>query len=196
MRGAEQNKRIPGTILDMDKMGNATGLEFINKVFYITDRIMLAQIREITGIDGTTLQNWLKRGWVGAPDKKSYGREHLARILIINMMRDTMQLSRVLFTIEYINGKSEEDHIIKESILYDYICRVLSRLSGEGVFRTETIYEIIDDVLADYEEPVTGAKRRLTNGLRVITITYYSSIVKAEAEAILDDLGAPEGRKR
>ncbi len=196
MRGAEQNKKIPGTILDMEKMNNATGLDFINKVFFITDRIMLAQIREITGIDGTTLQNWLKRGWVGAPDKKSYGREHLARILIINMMRDTMQLSRVLFTLEYINGKSDEDHIIKECILYDYICQVLSRLSGEGVFRTETIYGIIDEVLADYEEPVTGAKRRLTVGLRIITITYYSSVVKAEAEAILDELGAPEGRKR
>ena len=37
-------------------MGGATGIEFLNKIFYITDGIMLAQIREIAGVDGTTLQ--------------------------------------------------------------------------------------------------------------------------------------------
>ena len=68
---SEQVNNIPGTILNRDKMDGATGLEFLDKVFFITDKIMLAQIREITGIDGTTLQNWLKRGWVGTPNKKS-----------------------------------------------------------------------------------------------------------------------------
>ena len=54
---SEQVNNIPGTILNRDKMDGATGLEFLDKVFFITDKIMLAQIREITGIDGTTLQN-------------------------------------------------------------------------------------------------------------------------------------------
>ena len=73
-------ENIPGTVFLKEKMGGVTGLEFLNKVFYITDGIMLAQIREITGIDGTTLQNWLKRGWVQSPTKKAYNKEQLARI--------------------------------------------------------------------------------------------------------------------
>lgn len=180
---SEQVNNIPGTILNRDKMDGATGLEFLDKVFFITDKIMLAQIREITGIDGTTLQNWLKRGWVGTPNKKSYTIEHLARILIINMMRDTMQLSRIIFILQYVNGKSEEDKIVKESVLYGYICKVLDRLSENGEISGAGIDGIISDVLSDYEEPVSGAGRRLSVGIKVITITYYSALIKAEAEA-------------
>lgn len=196
MRGAEQNRNIPGTILDMEKMDGATGMDFLNKVFFISDYIMLAQIREITGIDGTTLQNWLKRGWVGTPNKKSYTKEHLARILIVNMMRDTMQLSRIIFTLEYINGKEREDKIIDESLLYDYICKTLIKLSETKNTGLGELDEIIDNVLKDYEEPVTGAYKRLKTGIRVITITYYSAMIKADAEAILDGLGASKARKR
>ena len=193
---SEQVNNIPGTILNRDKMDGATGLEFLDKVFFITDKIMLAQIREITGIDGTTLQNWLKGGWVGTPNKKSYTIEHLARILIINMMRDTMQLSRIIFILQYVNGKSEEDKIVKESVLYGYICKVLDRLSENGEISGAGIDGIISDVLSDYEEPVSGAGRRLSVGIKVITITYYSALIKAEAEAILDSLGAEKTRKR
>ena len=193
---SEQVNNIPGTILNRDKMDGATGLEFLDKVFFITDKIMLAQIREITGIDGTTLQNWLKRGWVGTPNKKSYTKEHLARILIINMMRDTMQLSRIIFILQYVNGKSEEDKIVKESVLYGYICKVLDRLSENGEISGAGIDGIISDVLSDYEEPVSGAGRRLSVGIKVITITYYSALINAEAEAILDSLGAEKTRKR
>lgn len=192
---SEQVNNIPGTILNRDKMDGATGLEFLDKVFFITDKIMLAQIREITGIDGTTLQNWLKRGWVGTPNKKSYTKEHLARILIINMMRDTMQLSRIIFILQYVNGKSEEDKIVKESVLYGYICKVLDRLSENGEISGAGIDGIISDVLSDYEEPVSGAGRRLSVGIKVITITYYSALIKAEAEAILDSLGAEKRGK-
>ena len=38
---------IPGTVLKLEKMGGVIGLEFLDKVFYITDGIMLSQIREI-----------------------------------------------------------------------------------------------------------------------------------------------------
>lgn len=193
---SEQVNNIPGTILNRDKMDGATGLEFLDKVFFITDKIMLAQIREITGIDGTTLQNWLKRGWVGTPNKKSYTKEHLARILIINMMRDTMQLSRIIFILQYVNGKSEEDKIVRESVLYGYICKVLDRLSENGEISGAGIDGIISDVLSDYNETVSGAERRLSVGIKVITITYYSALIKAEAEAILDSLGAEKTRKR
>ena len=42
---------IPGTILKRKQMGDVTGLEFLSKIFYITDGIMLNQIRGISGIE-------------------------------------------------------------------------------------------------------------------------------------------------
>lgn len=188
-------KTIPGTRLNRDKMNGATGLDFLDKVFFITDKIMLAQIKEITGIDGTTLQNWLKRGWVGSPDKRSYTMEHLARILLINMMRDTMQLSRIIFVLEYINGKNAEDAIISESRLYGYVCKAIDVFAIRGRSASSED-EIISQILEDYEEPVSGAKRRLAVGIKIIAITYYSTVIKAEAEDIIDSLGAEKLRKR
>ena len=77
---------IPGTILKKQEMGNVTGLAFLQKIFYITDGIMLNQIREISGIDGSTLQNWTKRGWVSNSKLKKYNIDQVAHILIINML--------------------------------------------------------------------------------------------------------------
>ncbi len=190
-------KNIPGTVLPMAKMDGATGMDFLNKVFFITDGIMLAQIREITGVDGTTLQNWLKRGWVPKPNNKCYGKEHLARILIINMMRDTMQLSRVDFVLRYINGDIDncEDDIIEESMLYDYICRTMTAISDENSQGFNAIGDVVEDVLADYREKYSGARRRLATGLTIIVTSCYASLVKAVADGIVDELDESK-RKR
>ena len=195
MKGICTLENIPGTNFAIDQMGGATGMEFLDKVFYIAKGIMLGQIREITGLDGTTLQNWVKRGWVPNPTKKTYDKEQLARILLICMMRDTMQLSRVAFVLQYINGIEEEDRIIRESELYDIVCRVMTELTEE-TGSMGSIDDVIAHLLENYEEPVSGAKRRLTNGIRIISYTYYSAIIKEQADGMIDDLGAEKKRKR
>lgn len=183
--------RIPGTILDRDKMGGATGMEFLDKIFYITDGIMLAQIREIAGVDGTTLQNWLKRGWVVNPVNKMYNKDQLARILIINMMRATMQLSDISFLLTYVNGDPgcREDDIIPESRLYDYICRMIDRLAGEnGDMPHDSLTKLIDSYTADYVETLGGARRRLNRALEIILTSYYANMLKLRADALVHGL--------
>jgi len=189
IKSLSRTENIPGTLFPLDKMGGVTGLEFLDKVFYITDGIMLAQIREITGIDGTTLQNWLKRGWVQSPTKKAYSKEHLARILIINMLRDTMQLSRIIYLLTYVNGNDPEDEIIQESLLYDYICRVLAAISDPDSAGVHGIDEAIGTVLSDYSERVGGAKRRISSVIRIIVISYYAAMLKSRADDLTDALG-------
>ena len=196
MNGSLRSENIPGTVFNIEKMDGATGGEFLDKVFYITNGIMLAQIREITGLDGTTLQNWVKRGWVSNPQKKSYDKEQVARILIICMMRDTMQLSRIAFLLQYINGSTEADRIVSESRLYDYICRVLGMVFDENSAGLNGLDGFIDEVTADYNEPVSGAARRLKNGISIIATTYYAAIIKSSADRTLDSLGAETKRRR
>lgn len=182
-------ENIPGTVFEREKMGGVTGLKFLNKVFYITDGIMLAQIREITGIDGSTLQNWLKRGWVESPTKKAYNKEQLARILIINMLRDTMQLSQIIGLMTYVNGTEPEDEIIEESLLYDYICRVLAAISDPNSDGVHGIDEAIEAVLADYPECGSGTKRRIAKVITIAVISYYSAMLKSRADDMLNRLG-------
>ena len=182
---------IPGTILRRDAMGDVTGIDFLNKIFYISDGIMLTQIREISGIDGSTLQNWTKRGWVENSKMKRYNKDQLAHILIINMLRACMQLDRIAFLITYINGRvyDRSDDIIRDSLLYDYICRTLDRVTQRGGVGDETpLRDCIDEVTADYDEKVSGARRRLNTALEIIVVAYYASIVKRHSDEMTEKL--------
>ncbi|MBQ2735028.1 MAG: hypothetical protein IJF33_04270, partial [Clostridia bacterium] len=66
------DKLIPGTKLKQSDMDGLTGLDFLKKVFFISNGVMLTQIRDISGIDSSTLQNWTKRGWVVNSKLKKY----------------------------------------------------------------------------------------------------------------------------
>lgn len=181
---------IPGTILRRADMGNATGLEFLNKIFYISDGIMMSQIRSISGIDTSTLQNWVKRHWVENAKLKRYNIDQVAHILIINMLRACMQLDHIAFLIRYINGSvdSREDDIIRDSVLYDYICRIIDRMTEKDCVPEHKVKQYIEEITADYEEKVSGARRRLINALEIIIVAYHASLMKQRADSLLADL--------
>ena len=182
---------IPGTILKRADMGNVTGLEFLNKIFFITDGVMLSQIREISGIDGSTLQNWTKRGWVANSKLKRYDIDQVAHILIINMLRDCMQLDRIAFLIRYINGRVDDrgDDIIPDSKLYDYICRILDHLlSDDKQYDFGSLRGCIEEMTADYEEKISGARKRLNRALEIIIAAYYASIIKHYSDELIAGL--------
>ena len=182
---------IPGTILRRKDMGDVTGMEFLKKIFFISSGVMLSQIREISGIDGSTLQNWTKRGWVANSKLKRYDIDQVAHILIINMLRDCMQLDRITLVIRYINGSVEDhaDDIISDSQLYDYICRILDRLlDDDATYDISSLRSCISEVTADYEEKVSGARRRLDQALEIISAAYYASLIKRYSDHLVETL--------
>lgn len=182
---------IPGTILRRKDMGDVTGMEFLKKIFFISSGVMLSQIREISGIDGSTLQNWTKRGWVANSKLKRYNIDQVAHILIINMLRDCMQLDRITFVIRYINGNVEDntDDIISDSLLYDYICRILDRLlDDDATYDISSLRSCISEVTADYEEAVSGARKRLDQALEIIIAAYYAALIKRYSDHMVEEL--------
>jgi DNA-binding transcriptional MerR regulator len=177
---------IPGSVLLKRDMGNVTGLDFLDKIFFITDGIMLSQIREITGVDSSTLQNWVKRGWVANTVNKKYSKDHLARILIINMLRGSMMLERIDFLLKYINGNvnKSDDDIISESQLYGYICDIIEVIdSSEG-----ELLECIKKYTSGYTERISGARQRLEKALEIIVISYYASSISAYSNMLFSRL--------
>ena len=181
---------IPGTCLLRERMGGITGMEFLSKIFFITDGVMLTQIREISGIDGSTLQNWTKRGWVANSRLKKYDINQVAHILIINMLRSCMQLDKITSLIQYINGRVDDrdDDIIEDSVLYDYICRILDKLMTYDVCSLGSVRNTISEITANYCENVRGARERLTNALEIIVVAYYASLIKKHSDSMLKKL--------
>ncbi len=181
---------IPGTRLLKSDMGDVTGLEFLSKIFFISEGVMLSQIREVSGIDGSTLQNWTKRGWVANARLKKYNIDQVAHILIINMLRSCIQLDRIALLLQYINGQIDDksDDIIRDSVLYDYICRILDRLMKQDVCSMASIKDVILEQIADYEEVMPGARNRLANALEIIVVAYYAALIKRRSDEMLTDL--------
>ena len=107
--------------------------------------------RELTS---STLQNWIKRGWVENAPLKRYTVDQVAHILIINMLRSCVQLDHIAFLLHYINGRVDDrsDDIIRDSVLYDYISKILDRLIEEDNCSGASIRGVIREVTADYAE--------------------------------------------
>ncbi len=181
---------VPGTNLKKTEIGGLTGKAFLQQLFIVSDGVMLSQIRKIAGIDGSTLQNWTKRGWIATTHSKRYNMDQVAHIFLINMLRSCMQLNHIAWLIEYINGDVEDssDDIISDSDLYDEICCLLDRLSHCEVCTDAVIRRLAAEQLEDYRAPVDGAKERLLNALEIIVVSYYASLVKKSADAMLREL--------
>ena len=185
-----ENRMIPGTQMNKEAMGNVTGLAFLDKIFYIQPGIMLAQIRDISGIDGSTLQNWVKRGWTGNAINKKYSKDQLSRILLINMMRQALQLEKIDYLLHYINGDidSKDDDIIPESKLYDYVCKIVDAVSGETVFDSENLRRYIEELTLDHVEVFPGARQRLNHVLEIIITAYHASLLADYANSRMGEL--------
>ena len=179
------NDIIPGTNLKKTDMGGLTGKAFLDQLFMVSDGVMLSQIRKIAGIDGSTLQNWTKRGWVPNALMKRYGVDQVAHILLINMLRSCMQLERIMWLFQYVNGVIDDssDDIITASALYDAICTTLDYLDAEEECTVDSVRPMIERAIVNYVEPVEGAKERLTNALEIIVSSYCASMIKRASDA-------------
>lgn len=179
---------LPGTKLVVadEAIDNLT--DILTPIFRATKGIMLSQIKEITGLETSTLQNWVKRGWVEKPVGKKYNEEQVARILIINILRDSLQLEKIVQLLEYINGDilNEYDNIIKESTLYGYLIKVITKLQGKA--DRKTVAQKVDQVMADYEYhgPIENSAQRLRTALNIMALAVVATRFKTQANALLD----------
>ncbi len=131
--------------------------------------LSLSQVCAVTGVESSTVQNWVKRGWVAKPKEKKYGERQLARILLLSALREGMQLERIVRLLARINGSVEdrEDDMIPESRLYDCLCFVMERCFQTGELGEESVDACVEESLASYEGAKEN-KERLRESLRVM----------------------------
>ena len=60
------NLTIPGTTLKYSEAARNDSFSMIAPVLEATGGLTLSQLSTLTGLEGTTIQNWIKRGWVTA----------------------------------------------------------------------------------------------------------------------------------
>ena len=181
-------QNLPGTVLPTEDITQGFGV--LHPSIRATNGLTLAQVCTITGLEQSTIQNWIKRGWVAHPENKRYGEYQLARIMIINMLRASMQLDNIAWLLRYVNGETDDrrDDIIPDSVLYTRLCVVADTCEKNEIIRSEEIRRTVADTLEDYTEPYPGAKEKLTLALTAMTLAFIASEIRKDAEQLFEEI--------
>ncbi len=182
-------KRLPGSTVEVD-ISRPGAADSILTSMFLTGGLMLSQVAQFTGLEPYTVQNWVKRGFLSPPQNKKYSRRQLCRILIINMLRDTLQLDKICSLLSYINGHLDEesDDTIDDAQLYLYITDLAARLEARHMAGTDDLEQLCTEVLQDYQEPYAGARARVLLVLKVVVTAYIASSFKQRAELLLKQM--------
>jgi hypothetical protein len=125
--------------------------------------LVLFQVCQMTGLEGHTIQNWIKRKFLAPPVKKKYTRNQLCRIFNINLLKDTFMLEQAVTMLNYVNGSLNDatDGLIDDSRLYTYLVDCLAELNCSDDLDLSRVGETVRAVTANYQSPHRGAEIRL-----------------------------------
>ena len=178
---------IPGTVLTLPMEET----EYMHEKFasmFLGGGMVLSQVAAVTGLEPYTIQNWVKRGFLTKPIGKKYTLRQLCRIININMLKDALRMEEICNLLNYINGQldDESDDLIDDSQLYFLFLRLAAhhRRMNDPVGRDKYIQE----ELANYEEPIPGARERVEKVLKVMLTAWAASLLRQQAMAMADAL--------
>jgi len=195
--GEAKEKLLPGTATTYIDHGEK-GFSKIEMLLEATGGLSLSQVCAVTGLEGSTIQNWVKRGWVAHPKGKRYEEVHIARILIINALKECIKLEHIALLMSYVNGPGDLDGsgIIKESELYNFLCSALVRMGQARDHSRGGVETVVDTVIKGYVGSKPDSRVRIRKALTLMIFACVCTDVKRRTEAmmgqILHDLEHPE----
>lgn len=178
---------IPGTVLQAERTEAAQIPQQLEALFF-GGGITLSQVTAITGLEAHTVQNWVKRGFLTSPVGKKYSLRQLCRILNIHMLHGAMPIDRICKLLGYVNGHldDESDDMIDDAQLYFLFVGLAARM--KELYEPGEAEALLESCLADYAEPVPGAKERVRNVLRVMLTAWLAARMMQETEKMLNEL--------
>jgi len=170
---------IPGTTLEYVDAAKNNAFSLIEPVLKATGGLTLSQLSTLTGLGGTTVQNWIKRGWVASATGKKYSEKQVLRILLINMLRDSMKLDEIAHLMAYVNGDVDDssDDIIADIHLYNMLCRIIFTAEDNGAFAPDALRALIDSEMSQHTAEIANTDK-LRKALFVMVLGYHSGRLK------------------
>ena len=178
---------IPGTVLKAPKE-DVAHIEDMFRSMFLAGDLALSQVAGVSGLEPYTVQNWVKRGFLSAPQRKRYNMNQLCRILNINMLKNCLPMEKICGLLSYVNGNLDDisDDMIKDTDLYFIFVRIAARIGKAA--NPEQRDAMVAEFLSAYNEPVPGAKERVAKVLSIMLTAWASSQLKLHAEQMLEQL--------
>ncbi len=185
-------KTFPGTTIEITRLERGASRTLFDGIF-ATGGITLSQVSIMTGLEYYIVQNWVKRGFLSSPKKRVYSRAQFARIIIINMLREALQIEKISGLIKAIGGAldDESDDLISDDELYH---RYVDMLADKNIDikNKESVREAAERATADFDEKTPKAKEILLRILEVMFYAHSAAMLRDRAEELLaglDDVG-------
>lgn len=181
------NWTIPGTVLPAN--GNdAEKIETMFSSMLLAGGLTLSQIAGITGLEPYAIQNWVKRGFLAPPVQKKYALSQLCRVMTINMLKPALQMEDICGLLQYVNGDLEDssDDLIDDAQLYFLFIRLA--VDHRQMNNPQGRDARLEELLADYAEPVPGAKERVKKVLCIMLTAWAASLLRQNAEKMVQEI--------
>ena len=180
--------RLPGTTVEIAVPNAEVAKDILDNAF-LCGGLMMSQVARMTGLEPYMIQNWVRRGFLSPPVKKTYSKRQFCRIAIINMLREILQIEKITQLLSYVNGRldDESDDIIDDSDLYLYYIAAVCSLE-RPVADEEYVESHVERVVGNFAEPFPGAKKRIIKVLLVMINAYHAEILRKRAQDILATL--------
>ena len=139
----------------------------------------------MTGLEPYLIQNWVKRGFVSSPVRRMYSQNQFARIIIINMLRESLQIDQIceLISITTVTLDDEGDDIIHDDDLYHKYVDMLAE-SGFDIGDSESVAKAADETAAEFGELIPIPKKEISGILQVMAYAHFSGRLRKNAQEI------------
>lgn len=170
---------FPGTTVETSKLEKNSSRVLFGGIF-ATGGITLSQVTIMTGLEYYLIQNWVKRGFVSSPKKRVYTKEQFARIVLINMLRETLVIEKICELIEPLTSLGvSEDKIYHAYVdmIADGRVSITDKGSAEAAAKTAA-----EALLADADE---GTKKRAARIFEAMLYAHSASMLRDTAEKLI-----------
>ena len=178
----------PGTTIETLSIYKNSSKTLFEGIF-AAGGITMSQISNMTGLEPYLIQNWVKRKFLSSPVKKLYSSEQFARILIINMLRDSLQIEAICNLIDVIRGEPEDksDDLIGDEELYHRYVNMIAEWDFD-LYNKSDILKRAELAAEDFEEKSIGDRQKLIRILQVMLYAHASSKLRDTAREIFSTL--------
>ncbi len=143
----------------------------------------------MTGLEPYIIQNWVKRGFLTSPKGRVYSKEQFARIIIINALRDVLQIEKICSLIKVIAGVPYDtsDDLISDDELYH---RYVDMLAEGNIDITDeaAVIKATEKATLDFGEREAGQRKKLARILQAMLYANAASQFAKQSEDVISSL--------
>ncbi|MBR2621681.1 MAG: DUF1836 domain-containing protein [Clostridia bacterium] len=181
------SKTLPGTVIEIGALTRGSSKQLFDSIF-MTGGITLSQVCIMTGLEPYLVQNWVRRKFVSSPKGRLYSQSQFCRIVIINMLRESLQIEQIceLISVTSVSLGDESDDIIKDDFLYhkyvDMLCDEIN------ISDRRSIEAAADRAAEEFDNSLPVSKKQISSILQVMAYAHFASVLRQRAQEILADV--------